>query len=488
MIEKARPVWVLLYFGLSVLIGLAILWYPAIAIILVISLVAMTCGLWWLPKLPDIFLGSLGILLVGYAFGGRSFAYLGIPPLFVGEIVLALGCLTLILYGGIQQVLKSPLSWFLIMFALWGAIRTVPYLQMYGIDALRDGVIWGYSIFGLLVAAFLLNRGYLFKVLILYQRWILLLLIWIPITLIVGKLTGGQNPIFAGLKVGDAAVHLAGVAGFLTLKLDQQDRDQNPAFSVLRGWCLWFLWVVGIVIVVSQSRSAFLAIVLPQFLLFSLKPSWQWGRVILGVVGLLLLSLVFNVSFDINDGRKISSAQIVSNVQSIFTDSSSQNDDLNGTKEWRLNWWDDILGYTVWGEFFWTGKGFGVNLAEDDGYIVETLSSSPLRSPHNGHLTILARAGVPGIVLWVILQVGFACLLIRAYFNANRLQHEQLGKINLWILVYWAAFMINGSFDVFLEGPQGGIWFWSLYGFGLAALITQNRKRLEISAMKVSCV
>jgi hypothetical protein len=26
---------------------------------------------------------------------------------------------------------------------------------------------------------------------------------------------------------------------------------------------------------------------------------------------------------------------------------------------------------------------------------------------------------------------------------------------------------VNASFDVFLEGPQGDIWFWSLFGVGI---------------------
>jgi hypothetical protein len=34
--------------------------------------------------------------------------------------------------------------------------------------------------------------------------------------------------------------------------------------------------------------------------------------------------------------------------------------------------------------------------------------------------------------------------------------------------------MTNSAFDVFLEGPQGGIWYWSLFGFGIAALEAQR--------------
>jgi len=73
----------------------------------------------------------------------------------------------------------------------------------------------------------------------------------------------------------------------------------------------------------------------------------------------------------------------------------------------------------------------------------------------------------------------FALALLHAYRRARRNGREDLAKLNLWVLAYWwAFFMVNAGFDVFLEGPQGGIWFWSLFGFGLALLIEQKRRTL----------
>jgi hypothetical protein len=34
--------------------------------------------------------------------------------------------------------------------------------------------------------------------------------------------------------------------------------------------------------------------------------------------------------------------------------------------------------------------------------------------------------------------------------------------------------VINTSFDPYLEGPQGSIWFWTVFGLGLAALQLQR--------------
>jgi len=39
-----------------------------------------------------------------------------------------------------------------------------------------------------------------------------------------------------------------------------------------------------------------------------------------------------------------------------------------------------------------------------------------------------------------------------------------------FLFVYWLAYLINASFDVFLEGPVGGIWFWCVYGTGIGAV------------------
>ena len=90
-------------------------------------------------------------------------------------------------------------------------------------------------------------------------------------------------------------------------------------------------------------------------------------------------------------------------------------------------------------------------------------------------MTVLARAGVPGLVLWVLLQGTFAWSLATAYFRARRDRQEWWARVNLWVLAFWLAFMVNASVDVFLEGPQGGIWFWCLIGFGIAALEAQRR-------------
>src|SRR4029434_8223084 len=116
----------------------------------------------------------------------------------------------------------------------------------------------------------------------------------------------------------------------------------------------------------------------------------------------------------------------------------------------RLEWWTTIVDYTFGGPYFWTGKGFGVSLAEDDGF--EVGDQNPLRRPDNLHMTLLARTGVPGLALWIALQIAFAVGLLRAFFRARRAGAWEWALLDVWVLAYWIAFLVNASFDVFLEG------------------------------------
>lgn len=161
------------------------------------------------------------------------------------------------------------------------------------------------------------------------------------------------------------------------------------------------------------------------------------------------------------------------NLGSVFGTSSIAA--LDGTRAFRLAWWTKIVDYTVFGPYFWTGKGFGVNLADDDGF--QPTADRSLRAPHNSHITALARMGVPGFVLWVLLQGAFAIGLLRSILAHRRNSEPNVAAVGAWILVYWTATMINTSFDPYLEGPQGGIWFWTLFGLGLVVMRLTPRRR-----------
>jgi hypothetical protein len=113
-----------------------------------------------------------------------------------------------------------------------------------------------------------------------------------------------------------------------------------------------------------------------------------------------------------------------------------------------------------------------LNLANADGFWDGDHPDLPaLRSPHNAHMTILARAGVPGLALWLLVLGSWLGMLMNAMLTAGRRGQTDWANLFLFIGCYVIAIIINASFDVALEGPMQGIWFWCLFGFGVGAVM-----------------
>lgn len=261
------------------------------------------------------------------------------------------------------------------------------------------------------------------------------------------------------IRPGEASVHVAGATIFVLLGLRK----------VSLPWVLALLFGLALL---TPSRGGMLACLVPSLLAAVV------GRQMRKIVRIMLLCLVFfglmavlgikQIGPPNPDGshREIGLEQIVDNVNSILGESKSAN--LDDTKTWRLHWWQRIKDYTLHGPYFWTGKGLGINLSVVDG-ISNARSDNPLRSPHNVNMTFLARTGVPGVSLWILLLATWFGRLLWDVVQARRRGDIDQSNVLLWIVAYGLAFVIDASFDVALEGPMLGIWFWCLFGFGIAA-------------------
>jgi hypothetical protein len=427
--------------------------------------VGLALSFLWLVAAPGrprrVFLGALGALLVGYVFLGRGLSHAGVPPIYVGEMALGLGVLALALG---QPVFRFDLvRGLLLAFMVWGALQTVPYLGLYGVDAFRDAVTWGYGFFALAIAA-LVTGPDLLRAVDRYRGLIVPLLVFILVTLPIPNTSlpafPGSDIPFMGTKPGDTAVHMAGIAAFVLLGLYAAVPTRIPEVLV------WLAWLPVAILMGVVNRGGLGAMAMSGLaVLFGRAPARLMTPLFVVLIGLVTVVYIDPV-IDLGLNRKISAGQIIDNVTSVF--SATDDPSLEGTKEFRLRWWGKIVDYTFGGQYFWTGKGFGVNLADDDGF--QVYADHSLRAPHNGHLEILARMGVPGLALWVALNVSWAVAVVAALRRARAAGSRTWAAVLVWLLVYWAAMMVNASFDPYLQGPQGGIWYWAVSGAGLVAI------------------
>lgn len=414
----------------------------------------------WRGRPQRVFHGALIALLIGYALMGRGLAHVGVPPVYVGEVVLGLGMLSTLL--SVRTVRGGPIRLLILAFMAWGALQTIPYIGRYGVDAFRDAVTWGYALFALIVSLSITARHF-DRIMGIYRTMIPIYCVWVPLTLVLSRLPslpGGVDSIVSP-KPGDMGVLLAGIAAFLLLGLySARPKPRLPETLV------WLLWLPAAAVVAIYNRGGMVAMVTAGAVVLFLRLPQRWLPPVFFSLLTTVILIAVNPTVDLGGGRTISAGQLVDNVTSIVT--QGDNAALEGTKEFRLRWWSDIVDYTVGGPYFWTGKGFGINLADADGF--QVTADHSLRAPHNGHLEILARAGVPGIVLWVLLNMAIGLGLLRAAARARAMGRTRWVAIDGWLFVAWAAALVNASFDPYLQGPQGGIWFWSMVGLAIVAI------------------
>jgi hypothetical protein len=395
-----------------------------------------------------------------YAFLGKGFAYAGWTPFYVSELLFVLAVPALLATRRVMSLARTPIGAILGCFIVWQLICAAPQLDVYGVDTLRDSVIWAYALFALVVAAMVIRLPASVEILVQrYRRFASIYLFLGPVAWLATLYLRDWLPTWPGtsasiplLKGDEYGVHLAGVFAFSML-----------GFGGGRAW--WALVVLADAMMGMSVRSGLVAFISAAVFVLALRP--KVGRLVLTAAAISMLVLTM-AAFDLRftppgATRELSVDLLSRSLMSLVSD--TERSDLESTKGWRLNWWRAIWSYTVDGPYFWTGKGYGVNLADSDGFQVGT-RDEPLRSPHSSHLTFLARAGVPGFLLWVILQAAWGISLLRSYLLARRSQLLFWSGLFAWYLSYWIAFMVAAGFDVFLEGPMAGIPFWTVFGLG----------------------
>ncbi len=425
--------------------------------------------------LNRLYIGFLGIVLFGYMALNRGFAYIGANPIFIGEITLALGFLVILAGAYSTRALRSPIAWALMAFMTWHAFRTLPYIDVYGVDALRDAVLWAYGLFAFVVAGVLIRANAVEAVPEWYGRVFPWVIIVGPVAHLLTELFFTAMPMWPGtdttiifVKAGDLGVQLAGVVAFLALGLHLVYPRQGGRLFQVKDLYFWAVVITGALLVLSRSRGGFVAIAAAAAFVFMMRPANRMVRLVVPAVFVAVLLLAFDVTVPLGGGREFSAQQVMTNFLSIFTDQDEAV--LDNTETWRITWWTSIINDTVFGDRFWLGRGYGVSHAVLDGFVQE----SGNRSPHNAHINFLGRGGVPGLIFWLLLLGTVYWQLFQCYRRALQAGRQELASINLWVMAWLFGFIAYMSFEVYMEGPQGGIPFWCLIGFAIALTEAQR--------------
>jgi hypothetical protein len=384
-----------------------------------------------------------GFLLVGYLTTKRSFAYLGVPPLFIGEIVLvaflllkprvALGTWTASLF---RLSLLNELGIAMLVF------------MAYGVWQVGRGVLNGHPfiytakffIFNYYTLYIFLGMWVAFQVpdflrktirVIGWMNGIYGLSFIVALRYVGAHVPGTDVPLFSPPS-GQAVV----ILGLLCF-----ERDLRP---------VWFILLLNIVItLVWQVRAEWLGLALGIFAWGLL--TGRLGRVVaIGMAGVALLGMMELADIRLA-GRSGESVSLSDNLARVIApidlelakELSPQAAWHAGTAEWRELWWDQIwlsVHSTPRLEAFGHGYGFDLfGLAPDE--VRAGQEDWDVRTPHSVFFYALGYTGWVGVALFSLLQLAIFRLLWRSY----RLGGQAAGVV-FWVMGMGMAFF-QENFD-----------------------------------------
>ncbi len=426
-----------------------------------------------LPKM-DLWSFMAAFMLLGFTLGGRTFAYLGIPPakIFIGDVVLA----SFILFhpraivGRWVNALTRPvplsgLAWILLLFVFYGFAEVVRgVLAGYSpITAAENFVFNVYPLYLFLGMWAATRHPELLRRLVRIMAWISA--IYGPLYLLV------LNKIQITLPGSDGVplFSQAGGGSFTILSLLCFERNLSP---------YWFPIGVGaFMLLAMQVRAEWLGFTLALLAWGVLSRKME--RVFLMgslVIALLAVGWVADVKLPstAERGGAISSREIVARGVAAISPEAAEDYTSNsnagfyaGTISWRTRWWHaiwDSVHEDTRDTLF--GHGYGYALKD----LVSYLKGMDIRTPHSVFYYALGYTGWIGVVLFFGFQFSLLWLVWRAY----KFTRQPIGII-FWILSLSGAFFGN-----FFETPAGAISYYLLIGM----MIVPGLRRIPVTPQR----
>jgi hypothetical protein len=427
----------------------------------------------------------LAFLVFGYLVGNRGFASLGLFVVYIGEVGMLLATVFVLLsqrfkfFNGFRGLLGG------LVFALLaiGGIRLSYDLlgpnNVDTMDAIRDSAASYYAWFfplGFGIALLPKSQAFMIRAL----RWSCL------VSLVVGmayyfREDWFYTPAFRGRPLiqfkGDllGMCFGIGVATFGTAALGHRSRVMAGIFAGL-------FFMAATACMMGQSRAAYLGVAAGILVMFlAAGPGYFVRRflpsgIIAGVVGVVVLMSLLNIPKFQTRAEEIweTSTARIETIISPF-DEQVDNDATQMARQnsrFRIAWWTAVVEEVYERNLFF-GIGFGEPIAlkrfvstyelpldiEDDEAVV--------RSPHSIAFTLFGRFGLVGAA-WVLVFLG--AIINLAWRSVRAVHRGVMSYSDLTALAVALVVLVTSMFGVVMEGPMGGIPFWTFLGLAYGTL------------------
>lgn len=351
---------------------------------------------------------------------------------------------------------------FYIILVLFGSyLVKLPYcIYKYGIFAMRDGTHYLDMLF-LMYSFFIVKESNLKKEDILKHLYNILQICWVyyflmsiePVKNLMVSVSPRVNGIQRSLPLFGFTTYCAVWAVVLFFwdmwKISNNELNKHKKIVVvIRSFLTLFLCFSG------NGRSAIIGfLVILSLLLFKNKKIRRHiTPVMFFVIIFVLIFFITGITINLN-GRTLSANHLLNLALSIGGE-GDYSGKAAGTEK-RFEWWYNIWKYNT-SEItcFLFGRGFGMPLT--DFYVTST---TIVREPHNSFVSVFARQGVLGLILWCFLLLKIFDKSIRKF---NRDISDYL------IITVCIAFLTVALVEAVFEVSYAAIPIYSLIGICLA--------------------
>ena len=225
---------------------------------------------------------------------------------------------------------------------------------------------------------------------------------------------------------------------------------------------LWACLLVAFSVAFSQERTIYVEVLIVGvvLLLVRRKVATKWAMVLL--FGVVIIGIVSLSGLELKGrlGKTISLDFIAQHFEAIS--GSAQTEGLEGAAGGvgqRIEWWNHIysqLRSSPADAIF--GLGYGVPLTNFHG------PNGVVREPHNSYISVVARLGLSGFIVWTMMQVSLYASWWRSYRLCKRLgwKREQNNLLLLFVFCVLIAVIAIGE-DGF-EKPFNAIPYYLFMG------------------------
>lgn len=462
--------WEVLGFLVLAALGALAFFYTSAVFTLVAALAALGVSWWILVRLRrmglELWQGLLIFTLTGYALLNYGFENIAIHIAGIPVIVsygMIYGCLALAFYNArheFMQALTEPTMLALFAILALAFCHLLFNIPQYGLLAFRDCTMFIdglFMILGLLWARRATTIGVMIKWLMvinvinmLYSftfPWSERIMAWSPASGVFMDV-----PILGQYHTTDIYL-LTGAVFCLGLGRYMMQR---------RRWVMTVLAVIQLLgLAITQARASYVAL-FAFIILFAVIGERKKSRILLGMVASALLLLVVATSAGLQISGRIGPVN-VSFLADHLRSITGAKVTAASTVQSRVDWTGEAMAHFYSSPI--VGVGFGMPLID----YVDEETGAVVRFPHNSNISVLARLGAVGFVLWLLFHFSIVRRFVYAYTRRKDID-PQLYEFILWIFLMYLTVMIAALVEAPFEFPSSAVPLYFFTGLGLGLI------------------